>query len=67
MRIATLIVAVFSTMGCAPVLGTHIHRFSRKGVDYVACHVVVDEKQPQLGVDALKICQDAISHEPVHK
>jgi hypothetical protein len=61
MRILSILLLSLATCGCNPVLGVHVHRFHHRGVNYVACHVVVDETQPHLGLQSLDVCKDAIA------
>jgi hypothetical protein len=49
--------------GCAPVIGTHVHQFSHKDMQYIHCTIVAPEGRPDLGSKMLDVCR-AVMIEP---
>lgn len=65
MRILFLILLAGTLSGCAELhehaLGTRVHSFNARGVDYVHCSILMDRAKPQLAHDSIEMCRDEVS------
>lgn len=61
-KILLALIATCLSTGCAALhqhlLGTRVHSWDVKGVNYVHCSILMDRAKAQEAQDAIKVCQD---------
>ena len=63
MKLLAIVAFCLASIGCAPMLGAHVHRIDHAGTTYIKCTVVAEKGNRPFAEQSLDVCRDAFGVE----